>query len=64
MQFNTDPCKQVNQVIFSYKLSSNNLLYSPVELKNNNITACSHQKHLDAVLDSNLNFKTHIEFSN
>ena len=52
------------QVIFSPKLSSNNLLYSPAKLNNNNITRCSHQKHLGVVLDSNLNFKAHIEFSN
>ena len=40
---------------------SNNLLHPPVKFNNNNIVKCSHQKHLGVVLDSNLNFKTHID---
>ena len=61
MQFNPDPNKQANEVIFSCKLVSNNLLHLPVKFNNNNnISRCPHQKHLGVVLDSNLNFNTHI----
>ena len=61
MQFNPDPNKQANEIIFSRKLVSNNLSHPPVKFNNNNITRCSHQKHLGVVLDSNLNFNTHID---
>ena len=60
MQFNPDPNKQANEVIFSGKLVSNNLLHPSVKF-NNNISRCSHQKHLGVALDSNLNFNTHID---
>ena len=46
---------------FSRKLVSNDLSHPPVKFSNNNITRCSHQNHLGVVLDSNLNFNTHIE---
>ena len=36
-------------------------MHPPVKLNNNNITRCFHQKHLGVVLDSNLNFNTHID---
>ena len=61
MQFNPDPKKQANAVIFSGKLVSYNLSHPPVKFYNNNITRCSHQKHLGVALDSNLNFNTHID---
>ena len=62
MQFNPDPNNQANEVIFSLKLVSNNLLHPPVKFNNDNtITRCSHQKHLRVVLDSNLNFSTYID---
>ena len=61
MQFNPDPNKQANEIVFSCKLVSNNLLHPPVKFNNNNITRCSHQKHLGVVLDSNLNFNAHID---
>ena len=57
MQFNPDPNKQANEIIFSRKLVSNNLSHPPVKFNNNNITRCSHQKHLGVVLDSNLKAK-------
>ena len=60
MQFNPDPNKQANEVIFSWKSNSSNLTYPPVKLNNINITRCSHQEHLGIVLDSKLNFNTHI----
>ena len=61
MQFNSDPNKQANEIIFSRKLVSNNLSHPPVKFNNDNITRYSHQKHLGVVLDSNLNFNTHID---
>ena len=68
MQFNPDPNKQANEVLFPQKLNASNLTYLPVKLNNVRITKCSHEKHLGIVLDSKLNFNTHaaqkIKFSN
>ena len=61
MQFNSDPHKEANEVIFSQKSNSDSFLYPPVKFNENNITKCSHQKHLGIVLDSKLNFNTHID---
>ena len=61
MQFNPDPNKQANEVIFSRKSNSNSFPYPPVKFSENNITKCSYQKHLGIVLDSKLNFNTHID---
>ena len=36
-------------------------MHPPVKLSNNNITRCFNQKHLGVVLNSNLNFNTHID---
>ena len=57
MQFNPDPNKQANEVIFSGKSISHNLSHSPIKF----IERCNHQKHLGIILDSNLNFNTHID---
>ena len=59
MQFNPDPKKQANEVIFSRK--SNRCTYPPVTFNNNIIATCPHQKHLGVVLDSKLDFNIHIE---
>ena len=61
MQFNPDPNKQTNEIIFSPKLVLNNLSHPPVKFNNNNVTRCSHQNYLGVVLDSYLNFNTHID---
>ena len=61
MQFNPDPNKQANKVIFSRKTSSNNLKHPPIKFNNNNISKCPHQKHLVIVLDSKLNFNAHVD---
>ena len=63
MQFNPDPNRQANEIIFSCKLVSNNLLHPLVKFNNNNITRCSHQKQLRVALDSNLNFSTKRDLS-
>ena len=59
MQFNPDPNKQANEVIFSRK-STIDLSYPPVKFNNNDIITCSDQKHLGIVLDSKLNFASHV----
>ena len=46
MQFDPNPNKQANEIIFPRKLVSNNLSHLPVKFNNSNITRCSHQKHL------------------
>ena len=46
MQFNPDPNKQANEVIFSRKSYSSNLTYPSVKLNNINITRCSNQNNL------------------
>ena len=61
MQFNPDPKKQVNEVIFSRKTSSNNLSYPPIKLNNNEISKCPHQKQLGIVWDSKLKFNDHAD---
>ena len=43
MQFNPDPNKQANEVIFSRKTNSNNLSHPPIKFNNNNISKCPHQ---------------------
>ena len=61
MQYNPAPNKQGNEVIFSRKCNSYSFSYQPLKFNENNITKCSHQKHLWIVLDSKLNFNTHID---
>ena len=61
MQFNPDPNKQANEVIFSRKSNSKSFPNPPVKFSENNITKCSYQKHLGIVLDSKLNCNTHID---
>ena len=59
LQFNIDPKKQVNKVIFSCKW--NTCMYPPVTFNNNGITKCPHWKHLGVVLDPKLEVDIHIE---
>ena len=61
MQFNPDPNKQANEVIFSRKTSSNNLPHPPIKFNKIDISECPHQKHLGIVLDSKLNFNAHVD---
>ena len=61
MQFNPDPNKQVNKVIFSRKYISHNLSHPPIKFNERIITKCNHQKHLGIILDSNLNFNTRMD---
>ena len=61
MQFDPDPNKQANEVIFSQKSISHKLFPPPIKFNERIITKCNHQKHLEIILDSNLNFNTHID---
>ena len=61
MQFNPDPNKQANEVIFSRKSDSANVFNPPIKLNNNSIPKCPGQKHLGIVLDSKLNFSPHVD---
>ena len=49
IQFNLDPSKQVNEVIFSRKSDSSNVFHSPIKFNNINIAKCPIQKHLGPV---------------
>ena len=51
MQFNPDPNKQTNEVIFSRKTNSNNLSHPSIKFNKNNFSKCPHQKHLRIILD-------------
>ena len=59
MQFNPDPKKQTNEIIFSRR--SNRCTYPPITSSNNIITTCPHKKHVGVVLDSKLDFSIHTE---
>ena len=59
LQFNPDPNKQANEVIFSRKTKNNS--HPPVAFNNNVIKKYPHHKHLGIVLDSNLDFKFHVD---
>ena len=61
MQFNPDPNKQANEVIFSRKSISHNFFHPPIKFNERIITKCNHQKHFGIILGSNLNFNTHID---
>ena len=61
MQFSPGPKKQADEVIFSQKSSSINLLYPPIKFDNNDISKCPHQKLLGVVLDSKLNVTAQVD---
>ena len=61
VQFNPDPSKQANEVIFSRKFNSNQIYYPTIKFNNNNFCRCPHQKHLRVVLDSKLDLKNHVD---
>ena len=61
MQFNPDPNKQANEVIFSQKSISHNLSNPRNKFNERTITRYNHQKHLGIILDSNLNFNIDID---
>ena len=66
MEFNSDPNKQANEVIFSRKPSLNNLSYPLIKCNNNDISKCTHQKHYyiqKLLYRSDFRFKTQLQCS-
>ena len=58
MQFNPDPNKQAQEVVFSKKAESNNSL--PLIFNKTEVTTCQSQKHQGLTLGKRLNFTEHI----
>ena len=59
MQFNPDPKKQAQEVIFSKKAESNKSL--PLTFSKTEVRTCQSQKHLGFILDERLNFTENID---
>ena len=60
MNFNPNPTKQAQEVIFSHKTKK---LPHPLLVFNNaNVTQTIHQKHLGIILDSKLTFVNHLDY--
>ena len=58
MNFNPEPSKQAQEVIFSCKTKK--LPHPPLVFNNANVTQSIYQQHLDIILDSKLTFENHI----
>ena len=58
MQFNPDPNKQAQELIFSKKAESNNSL--PLTFNKTEVRTCQSQKQLGLILDKLLNFTEHM----
>ena len=58
MNFNPDPTKQAQEVIFIRKTKK--LPHPPLVFNNTNVTQSIYQKHLGIILDSKLTFESHI----
>ena len=59
MNFNPDPNKQAQEVIFSRKI--NKIIYPPLLFNQNLVKSSSSQKHLGMVLDTKLDINLHIK---
>ena len=58
MNFNPDPSKQSQEVIFSRKLQKTN--HNQVYFNHNSVKKVPSQKHLEIYLDTKLNFQEHL----
>ena len=58
MSFNPDPSKQAQEVIFFHKLQKS--VYPPLHFNNIALTQSTTQKHLDILLDVNLDSQGHL----
>ena len=58
MNFNPEPTKQAQEVIFSRKTKKKT--HPPLMFNNANVTQSIFQKHLGIMLDSKLTFENHI----
>ena len=61
VQFNSDLSKHANEFVFSRKSNSVNFFYPLSNFNSNDIGKCPYQKHLGTVLDSKLNFNSHVD---
>ena len=59
MQFNPDPNKQANEVIFSRKSEVHS--YPPLTFNYNDVKKCPHQKNLGTILDSKLDYNIDVD---
>ena len=59
MNFNPDPSKQAQEVIFSRKLNKD--YHPPLAFNNNNVPETDSQKHLGIILDNRLSFENHLK---
>ena len=59
MNFNPDPTKQAQEVIFSRKLQK--LIYPPLHFNNIAVTQSTAQKHIGMILDVKLDFQGHLK---
>ena len=59
MNFNPDPTKQAQKVIFGRKLQNTD--HPCLIFNHNTVSLTENQKHLGIVLDSRLDFKEHLE---
>ena len=59
MEFNPDPTKQANEVLFSCKKESPN--HSPLFFNGTQVTRVNEQKHLGLILTDNLSFEKHLD---
>ena len=59
MNFNRNPKKEAQEVIFSRK--SKAISHPPIVFNNNNVIQNTSQKHLGIILDSRLSFEKHLE---
>ena len=58
MNFNHDPGKQAQKVIFSRKLQKGN--HNHVCFNHNSVKQVSYQKHIGIYLNTKLNFQEHV----
>ena len=59
MEFNPDPTKQANEVLFSSKIKPPN--HPPLYFNKIQVTQVSEQKHLGLILQKKLSFENHLD---
>ena len=58
MIFNSDPNKQVQEIIFSRKIKKAS--YAPLKFNNNSVKQVQFQKHFGVYLENKLDFREHL----
>ena len=59
MEFNPDPTKQANEVLFSCKKTPPN--HPPLFFNGAQVTRVNEHKHLGLILENNLSFEKHLD---